>query len=70
MSRPAFDVERYRRERFAASERRVRFLEDERARVERILGLCLVVATSGTKSSPLALLDVLESLVALEERQP
>lgn len=57
--RSRFSINRYRRERFVALERRVEFLEAERHRLERLLALALKLAVSGTKATPPGLLDVL-----------
>lgn len=57
--RSRFKVSRYRRERLVALERKVEFLEGERARLERLLALALRAATGGTTVDPLAFLTVL-----------
>jgi hypothetical protein len=54
------DLEQYRRAKVRGLERRVAFLESERARLERLLATALRTATGGTNVEPLALLDVLE----------
>jgi len=57
--RSRFSINRYRRERLVALERRVEFLEAERRRLERLLGLALKLAVFETKTTPSALLALL-----------
>ena len=60
--RSRFNIHRYRRARLVEAERRIEFLDGERCRLERLLGLALEVATGGTDVQPLALLHVLCTL--------
>jgi hypothetical protein len=64
--RSRFSVHRYRRERLVALERRCEFLEAERARLERLLGVALRVATGDTCVTESALLGVICELVGTD----
>ena len=68
--RSRFSVNRYRRDRLVALERRVKLLEGERVRLERLLGQALVIATAKTPATPIALLGVLCELEGTNPSRP
>jgi hypothetical protein len=65
--RSRFNVALYRRQRLVELERRCEFLDAERRRLERLLGMALAVACGRTTTKPTALLGV---LCELEQTNP
>ena len=60
----AFDLGQHHRERTRRAEARAEHLERERVKLERLLAVCLDVACAGTGTKPLALLALLEEMLA------